>query len=631
MLQELILFFQKHRVTYRNFRYLMLFTIDSILVNIGFVLFFLVRLEANVLNTYYKELFLEILLPKFTPIYIASFLFTGLYRCSLRFANLTTVISILRAVSLGTMLTIIYAFLFLQYVPMPPRSIFFAQWFFILVLITLSRSSIVMLKYILVSTIRPTHEKAIILGDARTALAAIEAVARFQENYPRIVGLLVENSMQKGQTIGNVPVLGTFDNLEKVLKNKTGAKVIIASQNLPGSKLREITQICRKFHSLPQTIHLELDPLTKKPKQFSLQSIEISDLLKRSPASLNTKVIKNYISDKTILVTGAGGSIGSELSLQILDAKPKKLILIDCSEFNLYQIVSKLSSLPCQSTEMTHYLLDIKELDELENSVFKTHKIDFVIHAAAFKHVPLVEANPQFALRNNIQSTRNLALLCNQYRVHKMVFISTDKAVRPTSIMGASKRVCEKLIQSINKDPNNYTEFMAVRFGNVLGSSGSVIPLFIDQLNQGVPITITHPEMTRFFMLIPEAVQLVLQAMTIGRKGDILILDMGEPVNIMEMAKELCFLMGKNNTEFKITGLRPGEKLYEEIIIEGSEDPTCFEDIFIAKNQDNWDPDKYISDVEELLQLCQNTPEQAKAINKLRSLVRIFTLEELET
>ena len=337
--------------------------------------------------------------------------------------------------------------------------------------------------------------------------------------------------------------------------------------------------------------------------ETKLQNISVEDLLARHPKDLDTKTIKNFIKDKTILITGAGGSIGSEICRQCEKYSAKKLILLDHSEYNLYTILEEI-----HDVEAIPVMQSIVEKDLLEKS-FKKYKPDIVIHAAAYKHVPLVESNIQEGIINNVLGTKNIIDTSIKYGVKKFVMISTDKAVRPTNVMGTTKRICELYAQNSN---GKGTDIVAVRFGNVLGSSGSVIPKFKKQIESGGPITITHPDITRYFMLIPEACELVLQAAAIGSGGEIFILDMGEPVKIVDLAKKMITLSGRQNIELKFVGLRPGEKLYEELLIDESDRSTEYESITIA-SPTSYKLEKLNQDIEELL-TCDNKLEKLKQI-----------------
>ncbi|MBF7066127.1 UDP-N-acetylglucosamine 4,6-dehydratase (configuration-retaining) [Aliarcobacter butzleri] len=342
-----------------------------------------------------------------------------------------------------------------------------------------------------------------------------------------------------------------------------------------------------------------------KKEEFTkqLKDIGVEDLLARYPKDLDKKQIENFIKDKIVLITGAGGSIGSEISRQCKAYGAKQLILLDHSEFNLYSILEEL-----KDENIVPIMQSVRDIKALE-STFEKYKPQIVIHAAAYKHVPLVEYNILEGITNNIIGTKNCIDLSIKYGAQKFVLISTDKAVRPTNIMGTTKRICELYAQNVE---SKNTEIVAVRFGNVLGSSGSVIPKFKSQIEQGKNITVTHPEITRYFMLIPEACELVLQAASIGKGGEIFILDMGEPIKIVDLAKKMIELSGRSDINIEFCGLRLGEKLYEELLINDSDQKTKYESITVA-NSTKFDIKELNKKIEELL-ICEDKVAKLKEI-----------------
>ncbi|RZV17731.1 UDP-N-acetylglucosamine 4,6-dehydratase (configuration-retaining) [Aliarcobacter butzleri] len=342
-----------------------------------------------------------------------------------------------------------------------------------------------------------------------------------------------------------------------------------------------------------------------KKEEFTkqLKDIGVEDLLARYPKDLDKKQIENFIKDKIVLITGAGGSIGSEISRQCKTYGAKQLILLDHSEFNLYSILEEL-----RSENVVPIMQSVRDIKALDNT-FEKYKPQIVIHAAAYKHVPLVEYNILEGITNNIIGTKNCIDLSIKYGAQKFVLISTDKAVRPTNIMGTTKRICELYAQNVE---SKNTEIVAVRFGNVLGSSGSVIPKFKSQIEQGKNITVTHPEITRYFMLIPEACELVLQAASIGKGGEIFILDMGEPIKIVDLAKKMIELSGRSDINIEFCGLRLGEKLYEELLINDSDQKTKYESITVA-NSTKFDINELNKKIEELL-ICEDKVSKLKEI-----------------
>ena len=394
----------------------------------------------------------------------------------------------------------------------------------------------------------------------------------------------------------------TIDGVQIVSKNNIKEMLKIAGKQID---LLVIAMPSLEKNNVIKNLHEELSPFFEEVKILpslsdvlqdrdflhQLRKIDVKDLLARHPKDLDEKKIISFIKDKVVLVTGAGGSIGSEICRQCCHYDAKQIIMLDHSEFNLYTINEELA---CNNVvPVLQTVVDLKHLEQ----TFEKYKPDIVIHAAAYKHVPMVEYNISEGIRNNVLGTKNCIDLSIKYKVEKFVLVSTDKAVRPTNVMGTTKRIAELYAENSN---HNGTTICAVRFGNVLGSSGSVIPKFAQQIEKGGPITITDPEVTRYFMLIPEACQLVLQAASIGRTSEILILDMGDPIKIVDLARNMIELSGHHDVEIKFTGLRPGEKLYEELLINESDKKTEFDSITIAVAH-KYDIDKLTQDIEELI------------------------------
>lgn len=384
------------------------------------------------------------------------------------------------------------------------------------------------------------------------------------------VGFLDDSKAKKGMRIHGISVLGRIRDLEKVVENRGVQEAIIAIPSLTGSEMRRISSLCENAGISCKTVPAIGDILNGTVHVNQIREVRIEDLLGREHVELNREQIRDYLTGKRVLVTGAAGSIGSELCRQIMKMEPEQLILYERVENELYRINNEFSLVfPGKPYEMV--LGDILDTSRLEQ-VMRTFKPQVIFHAAAYKHVPIIEWHPVEAIRNNIEGTYNAVKASLQWGVEKFVLISTDKAVSPANVMGATKRIAELICQGMNGE--NRTKFIAVRFGNVLNSAGSVIPLFKEQIIKGGPVTVTHPEMTRYFMSIPEAAQLVMQAGAMGKGGEIFVLDMGEPVRITDLANDMIRLMGlKEGDDIDIvyTGLRPGEKLHEELVSEEEE------------------------------------------------------------
>ncbi len=522
---------------------------------------------------------------------VSFFIFFKLYRTAWRFFSLYEIKKIILAHILTYGLFIIVFILFREELSPLARSIIIIDFMFSLVFISLLRLS----KRIIIESGKGTKYKNTLIIGADNSIKNILNDPKNIDYTP--VAIIDDNKILINSYIMNLKV-SSFEDIESIIKTKSIEAVII-SKDYEQNRLINIFEILnnlnindiKKINTLSSTNTKEL------------KDISVEDLLARHPKDLDKEKIESFIKNKVILITGAGGSIGSEISRQCKFFGAKKLILLDHSEYNLYKITEELNDKMVVPVMQT-----VRNLSLLE-STFEKYKPQIVIHAAAYKHVPLVEENILEGISNNIIGTKNCIDLSVKYGAEKFVLISTDKAVRPTNVMGTTKRVCELYAQNV-KSKN--TEIISVRFGNVLGSSGSVIPKFKSQIQNGGPITVTHPDITRYFMLIPEACELVLQAASIGKGGEIFILDMGEPIKIVDLAKKMIDLSGKKDIEIEFCGLRPGEKLYEELLINDSDMKTQYESITVA-SKTNYNIDKLNSDIEELL-LCKDKIAKLKEI-----------------
>lgn len=419
-----------------------------------------------------------------------------------------------------------------------------------------------------------------------------------------LLGFIDDDQAKKDKLIQGLPVLGQHSQLEEILKDSGATEMVVAITNPPAELMREIVLIGRKLNVRIQRIaHFDANNIAKAEALY--RQVELKDLLNRPSSAIDVPAVKHMLENKVVLVTGAGGSIGAELSRQIARYQPKKLLLLDNSEFNLFEIDRELRPKTDDFSKIIPLMVDIKEATALAH-VFATHKPEVVFHAAAYKHVHLVEANVAEAVHNNIGGTKNLLDQCERHGIERFVMISTDKAVNPVGAMGATKRVCELLTTHTGLKLNK--PYSSVRFGNVLGSSGSLIPLLKRQIEDGGPVTLTHPDMTRFFMLIPEAVALVLMSGTLSQSGDVNVLKMGEPIRIHDLAKNLIALMGRTENEVAIafTGVRPGEKMYEELYLTGDELTTRHPDILTMPRGDQGArPINIVGEASRLLDLAE--------------------------
>ena len=422
----------------------------------------------------------------------------------------------------------------------------------------------------------------------------------------KVVFFIDDDDKAAQRTLEGIPVVRKDKYIKTAEKGgiKKNDLLVIAMPSLSDKKMIKqfYNDLSPYFHQVRILPALK-DILQDQSFFTQLREIDVKDLLARHPKDLNEALIKDFIRGKKVLVTGGGGSIGSEICRQVCSFGAEQVIILDHSEYDLYLINEELNC-----PKVVPVLQSVRHLEHLEKT-FGKYRPDIVIHAAAYKHVPMVEYNKIEGITNNIMGTKNCIDLSVKYKVEKFVLISTDKAVRPTNVMGATKRICELYAQNMN---HNGTEICSVRFGNVLGSSGSVIPKFKKQIQEGGPLTITHPDITRYFMLIPEACQLVLQAASIGQSGEILILDMGEPVRILDLAKSMLKLAGREDIEIRFTGLRPGEKLFEELLISETDRKTKFESITIAQAR-KYDIDTLNSQINDLL-VCEDKISKIKEI-----------------
>lgn len=579
---------------------LLLVALDTIALSFSFVIS--ARWFELRLNT------VGLLLILFILVKVFFLMRSGLYRAILRYAGLPLAIEIIKATAYASLLCF-----FIVHFPSPqniPTGFFATDYLTSAFFVGLIRFAP---RYFRESWRDADSKRVLIFGAGELGESVARKIIRLTSEY-RLVGFLDDSPTKIGQRLHNLPIFGPVDRLGQILAHNRIAELIIAISALQGETVRNITRECRRNGVFCRIVPSFSDMLKK---DVSVKNIDISDLLKREPKDLDRAQIGRFLKDKTVMISGAGGSIGSELSRQCLRFGVRKLILFDHSEINLYQIQEELSGLPIP---IRFSLLSALNERLLEN-LFAEERPQIFFHAAAYKHVPIVEENPGEGITNNIQGTMTTAQLAEKYGVEKYVLISTDKAVRPTNLMGASKRVCELYVQTL--DQRSKTEFVAVRFGNVLGSSGSVIPKFIEQINRGGPVTVTHPDVTRYFMLVSEAVQLVLQAASIGNGGEIFILNMGKPVRIAEMAEDLIFLAGREphkDIAIEFTGLRPGEKLYEELLVDETEKKTQYENITIARAaSSNWPA--LVSDIHILLEKASLGSSGAEIAGLVKRLV----------
>lgn len=561
-------------------RTLMLLAIDAVLVNLAVFLSFYIRFEGNIPSEYFLTLTHSTWVAAL--IYLVVFYVLGLYKRLWQYASTGELLLIIFAVTIGTAgtITIVYFLAPMRF----PHSVAALLWFTTLFLIGGSRFMWRILQENVFSPHVPGSQKQVlIVGAGDAGVVAVRELKNRNYHEGRPVGFIDDDPKKQRLQLMGIPVLGTHKDIQRVVKNHNIDEVIIAMPSASGEVIREIVQITEKSGVDLKILPGVYDLLSGKVDAKGIREVQVEDLLGREQVVVDLEEVASYLTGETVFVTGGGGSIGSEICRQVTKFNPGKLVILGHGENSVFDIEQELRT-EHPGIDLATEIVDIKDRDKIK-LIFERYRPGVVFHAAAHKHVPLMEKNPEEALKNNIVGSHNLAEAADAVHVKTFVLISTDKAVNPTSVMGATKRVTEMIIQTMDK--RSKTKFVAVRFGNVLGSRGSVIPTFKKQIAKGGPVTVTHPEMVRFFMTIPEASQLVIQAGAMAKGGETFILDMGKPVKILDLARDLIRLSGFEpdvDIPIKFTGMRPGEKLYEELLTaEEGTTATKHKRIFVAK------------------------------------------------
>ena len=539
---------------------------DIILINGSVILSLVMRFNVDIaaIEPQYIESFKDTWIP-FTVITLIIFWCFRMYHSLWQYASIAELYKIVEACIVAEGMHICLTAVMGE---MLPRACYFMTGVFLLVSMCASRFMYRMLRT-LIQQYRHTSEQVKIMiigaGEAANVLMREIANSRYLDN-SKVVCIIDDDAKKVGKYIRGVKIVGNRDQIKEYARYYDIDEIIFAIPSASNEVKRDILNICKETDCTLKILPGVYQMVDGEINVNSIRNVDVLDLLGRDPIEVDIESIMGYVKDKVIMVTGGGGSIGSELCRQLVSHKPKQLIIFDIYENNAYDIQQELK-INYPDANVVTLIGSIRNVSRLE-SVFAQYKPDIVYHAAAHKHVPLMEVSPDEAVKNNVVGTWNVARMADKYGVKKFVMISTDKAVNPTNVMGATKRICEMIVQTYNEISK--TDFVAVRFGNVLGSNGSVIPLFKRQIEAGGPVTVTDPNIIRYFMTIPEAVSLVLQAGAYAKGGEIFILDMGEPVKIDDLAKNLIRLSGYTlgvDMEIKYTGLRPGEKLYEELLM----------------------------------------------------------------
>lgn len=579
---------------------------DLVMLVIAWVMAFVIRLDIESKPEFWQSYIG--FLPLAVLVQGTILWYNGVFRGVWRFSSISDLLKIVKSAFLGVLAIGLVIFLVNRLHGVPRTSLALFP-FLVVFLLGMPRLVTRVWRDHRIGFLNPrAAAQVIILGGGRAGEMLVRDMLRDGHYYP--LGILDDNPRLVGSHIHGVPVLAVIERLPDIVLEVNPELVVIAVPSASNHQMQRMVELCEKsavsFRTLPR-----LQDMTRSltGEAIPLKEVSLDDLLGRDSVTLDWNAINKGLAGKTILVTGGGGSIGSELCRQVARLGPEKLIVFDHSEFNLYTIDRELRN---QFPQLNLVSVIGSVADTVSvNRIMQVHRPDIIFHAAAYKHVPLLQGQVREAIANNVLGTRNVVQAAHEYGCEKFVLISTDKAVNPTNVMGGSKRVAEVFCQNLAR--RSQTKIMTVRFGNVLGSAGSVVPLFQQQIRAGGPITVTHPEVTRYFMSIPEACQLIMQASVSGNTGEIYVLDMGDPIRITYLAEQMIRLSGKQpgqDIEIVFTGLRPGEKLYEELFHEKENlQPTPFSKIKLARHR-HVDWDKLVQLVQEMESACQEYDEE---------------------
>ena len=591
-------------------RKLVKFLIDIFLLNVSLVISIFLKYDQLQLTN--KNINI---LVYFNLSFCVIYFILKIYNNSWRFSGTSEYMSLVALSSSTTILSYIFRiFLRLD----TKSSLYFETWIIFTFLLIVSRFLMFLTRMKGITKRDIDSENVLIYGAGEAGVLLVKE-SRINPNFSyRIVGFLDDNPNKKGGKVYGLKVLGGLEDVEQVVEKNDVSKIIISMPSVEQNKISNILKELNKLKDISVKILPNVDNLIEEGNlSTQLRNIKLEDLLGREEIKINTKEVFDFIQDKIVFVTGGGGSIGSELINQIAKYNPKRIINIEINENASYLMELELKRKYPYLDYKTE-IASVRDLDKLD-MLFDKYKPEILFHAAAHKHVPLMENNPEEAIKNNIFGTKNVAECCLKYKLESVVLISTDKAVNPTNVMGATKRVCEMIFQKYSEKDSN-TKFMAVRFGNVLGSNGSVIPIFSKLIEEGKNLTLTHKDIIRYFMTIPEAAQLVIEAATIGKGGEILILDMGEPVKIYDLAKNMIKLSG-SNVGIDIVGLRPGEKLFEELLYDvNSSEKTSNNKIFIT----NMENEKVQVDIDDYYTILKDLIKNNDTVGMRRTLASII-------
>lgn len=588
-------------------RIIILMIVDAAIIVFSSIMPLALRFGIFTMDMVYLESALECI-PVDIAIAVAVLAAFKLYNRVWSYAGIDEMISVFKASLVMEALYVAYRVFFSVAMP---RSFYVFNWMFLFILLAGSRVSIRLLRQFKKRYEKTEDTRNVMIIGAGAAASLLIKELKYGPGNAKISCIIDDNPAKKGKYIHGLPIVGDRDDIPKMAEKFDIDEIIVAIPSASPVTIRDILSICQQTNARLKRLPAIGASLTSSLSQ-SVRDVNYEDLLGRDTVIIENHELADFVSGKTIMVTGGGGTIGSELCRQIVANKPGKLLIVDIYENGAYELQMELKRYYPEA-DIKVLIGSVRDYDRME-SIFNEYKPDYVYHAAAHKHVPLMEDSPNEAVKNNCKGTLNMAKLSDEYGVKRFILISTDKAVRPTNVMGATKRICEMIVQTYNKMSD--TEFVAVRFGNVLGSNGSVIPLFLKQIETGGPVTLTHREITRYFMTIPEAVSLVLKAGLMAKGGEIFVLDMGQPVKIYNLAVNLIKMKGYvpgKDIQIEIVGLRPGEKLYEELLMaEEGLQSTSNELIFVGKPIDV-DKDIFMERLDSLINYAEDNGNNIKA------------------
>lgn len=588
-------------------RIIILMIVDAAIIVFSSIMPLALRFGIFTMDIVYLESALECI-PVDIAIAVAVLAAFKLYNRVWSYAGIDEMISVFKASLVIEALYVAYRVFFAVAMP---RSFYVFNWMFLFILLAGSRVSIRLLRQFKKRYEKTEDTRNVMIIGAGAAASLLIKELKYGPGNAKIACIIDDNPAKKGKYIHGLPIVGDRDDIPKMAEKFDIDEIIVAIPSASPVTIRDILSICQETNARLKRLPAIGASLTSSLSQ-SVRDVNYEDLLGRDTVIIENHELAGFVAGKTIMVTGGGGTIGSELCRQIVANKPGRLLIVDIYENGAYELQMELKRYYPEA-DIKVLIGSVRDYDRME-SIFNEYKPDYVYHAAAHKHVPLMEDSPNEAVKNNCKGTLNMAKLSDEYGVKRFILISTDKAVRPTNVMGATKRICEMIVQTYNKMSD--TEFVAVRFGNVLGSNGSVIPLFLKQIESGGPVTLTHREITRYFMTIPEAVSLVLKAGLMAKGGEIFVLDMGQPVKIYELAVNLIKMKGYvpgKDIQIEIVGLRPGEKLYEELLMaEEGLQSTSNELIFVGKPIDV-DKDIFMERLDSLINYAEDNGNNIKA------------------